>query len=50
MSFNTPVLLIIWRRPHTTQQVINAIRAVNPPGCLSLVMGLTQAALRKRLR
>jgi hypothetical protein len=30
MTFNTPVLLIAWRRPHTTQQVINAIRAVKP--------------------
>lgn len=30
MTFNTPVLLLAWRRPHTTQQVINAIRAVKP--------------------
>jgi len=30
MIFKTPVLLIAWRRPHTTQQVINAIRAVKP--------------------
>ena len=30
MSFDTPVLLLAWRRPHTTQQVINAIRAVKP--------------------
>ena len=30
IGFNTPVLLIAWRRPHTTQQVINAIRAVKP--------------------
>jgi hypothetical protein len=29
-TFNTPVLLLAWRRPHTTQQVINAIRAVKP--------------------
>ena len=27
---NTPVLLIAWRRPHTLQQVINAIRPVAP--------------------
>ena len=30
MTFDTPVLLLAWRRPHTTQQVINAIRAVKP--------------------
>jgi hypothetical protein len=30
MMFRTPVLLLAWRRPHTTQQVINAIRAVKP--------------------
>jgi hypothetical protein len=30
MTFTTPVLLIAWRRPHTTQQVINVIRAVKP--------------------
>ena len=30
MTFNTPVLLMAWRRPHTTQQVINTIRAVKP--------------------
>jgi hypothetical protein len=30
MTFNTPILLIAWHRPHTTQQVINAIRAVKP--------------------
>jgi hypothetical protein len=30
MIFKTPVLLIAWRRSHTTQQVINPIRAVKP--------------------
>lgn len=30
MGLNTPVLLLAFRRPHTTQQVINAIRAVKP--------------------
>jgi len=30
MTFNTPVLLIAWRRPHTTQQVIDAIRIAAP--------------------
>jgi len=27
---NTPLLLIVWRRPHTLRQVINAIRPVAP--------------------
>ena len=30
MSFETPVLLIAWRRPHTTKEVIDSIRAVAP--------------------
>ncbi len=30
MSFTTPVLLIAWRRPHTTKQVIDAIRVAAP--------------------
>jgi hypothetical protein len=30
MSFETPVLLIAWRRPHTTRKVIDSIRAVAP--------------------
>jgi GR25 family glycosyltransferase involved in LPS biosynthesis len=29
-SFSTPVLLIAWRRPHTTKQVIDAIRIAAP--------------------
>lgn len=41
-KFTTPILLIAWRRPTTTQQVINALRIVAPfnlyiacdgPGC-----------------
>ena len=30
MSFDLPVLLLTWRRPHTTKQVIEALRAVAP--------------------
>lgn len=30
MSMNTPLLLIVWRRPHTLRQVINAIRPLAP--------------------
>lgn len=30
MTFDTPVLLIVWRRPHTTQQVIDAVRKASP--------------------
>ncbi len=30
MSFDTPILLVAWRRPHTLRQVINAIRPVAP--------------------
>lgn len=30
MSFDTPVLLMAWRRPETTRQVIDAMRAVAP--------------------
>ena len=30
MSFDTPLLLIAWRRPHTLRQVIDAIRPVAP--------------------
>lgn len=30
MTFDTPVLLIVWRRPHTTQQVIDAVRQAAP--------------------
>jgi hypothetical protein len=30
MTFDTPVLLIAWRRPHTLRQVIDAIRPVAP--------------------
>ena len=30
MSVNTPLLLIVWRRPHTLRQVIDAIRPVAP--------------------
>lgn len=30
MSFDVPVLLITWRRPDTTRQVIDALRAVAP--------------------
>jgi hypothetical protein len=30
MSMDTPVLLIVWRRPHTLRQVIDAIRPVAP--------------------
>lgn len=29
-SFDTPILLIAWRRPHTVRQVIDAIRLVAP--------------------
>jgi hypothetical protein len=29
-SFDTPILLIAWRRPHTLSQVIDAIRPVSP--------------------
>lgn len=30
MSFDIPVLLLAWRRPHTLRQVINAMRPVAP--------------------
>ena len=30
MSFDVPILLIAWRRPHTLRQVIDAIRQVQP--------------------
>ncbi|OUT72277.1 MAG: hypothetical protein CBB79_06555, partial [Synechococcus sp. TMED19] len=30
MSFDIPVLLLTWRRPDTTKQVIEALRAVSP--------------------
>ena len=30
MSFNTPILLITWKRPNATLKVINAIRNVKP--------------------
>jgi hypothetical protein len=30
LSFTNPVLLITWRRPHTTKQVIDALRAAAP--------------------
>ena len=30
MSFDVPILLIAWRRPHTLHQVIDAIRQVKP--------------------
>lgn len=30
MSMDTPLLLIVWRRPHTLRQVIDAIRPVAP--------------------
>jgi len=30
MSFDVPILLIAWRRPHTLRQVIDAIRQVKP--------------------
>ena len=30
MSFDTPILLIVWRRPHALRQVINALRLVTP--------------------
>ncbi len=30
MTFDTPLLLIAWRRPHTLSQVNDAIRPVAP--------------------
>ena len=30
MSFDVPVLLLTWRRPDTTRQVLDALRAVAP--------------------
>lgn len=30
MSFDVPILLIAWRRPHTLRQVIDAIRQIQP--------------------
>ena len=29
-SFDLPILLLVWRRPHTLRQVINAIRPIEP--------------------
>ena len=30
MAYPVPILLIIWRRPNTTKQVINAIKNIQP--------------------
>ena len=30
MSFDVPVLLVTWRRPETTRQVLEALRLVAP--------------------
>jgi hypothetical protein len=30
MSFDTPVLLLVWRRPHAVRAVIDAIRPIAP--------------------
>ena len=30
MSFDVPVLLLTWRRPDTTRQVLDALRPVAP--------------------
>ena len=29
-AFDTPVLLVVWRRPHELRQVIKAVRSVAP--------------------
>ena len=30
MSFQTPILLLAWRRPHALRQVIDALRPLSP--------------------
>ena len=39
-AFDTPVLLVVWRRPHELRQVIKVVRSVALSVFLLLVMAL----------